>query len=49
MEEVSQFTMNDLMWVFGFLIFGIIIMRWGIRKSVKRPKGGRMFKRKLED
>ena len=46
-SAVSEF--KHLFWVFGALLVGIIIMRLGIKKSVKPPKGGRFFKRKLED
>lgn len=40
---------KHLMWVFGALLVGILIMRFGIKRSVKPPKGGRLFKRKFED
>lgn len=46
-SAVAEF--NHLFWVFGALLIGIIIMRFGIKRSVKPPKGGRFFKRKLED
>jgi hypothetical protein len=34
--------------VFGILIVGVVIARFSIRKSGKRPKGGRVFKRKMD-
>ena len=46
-SAVAEF--KDLFLVFGALLVGIIIMRFGIKRSVKRPKGGRFFKRTLED
>ncbi len=44
---ISEF--NHLFWVFGALLVGIVIMRLGIKKSVKPPKRGRLFKRKLNE
>jgi hypothetical protein len=41
--------MKDIMLIFALLLAGVVIARWSIRRSVKRPKGGRYFKRKLED
>lgn len=46
-SAVSEF--QHLSWVFGALLVGIVIMRVGIKKSVKPPKGGRLFKRKLDE
>lgn len=52
MEELlpsALLEFKHLSWVFGALLVGIVIMRLGIKKSVKPPKGGRFFKRKIED
>lgn len=52
MEELLPSAMQEfkhLAWVFGALLVGVVIMRFGIKKSVKPPKGGRFFKRKLEE
>lgn len=52
MEELLPSAAGEfkhLFWVFGALLVGIVIMRFGIKRSVKPPKGGRLFKRKLED
>ncbi len=35
--------------VFGILLAGIVVVRIFSRKANRRPKGGRYFKRKLED
>lgn len=52
MEDLLPSAMTEfrhLFWVFGALLVGIVIMRLGIKKSVKPPKGGRFFKRRFED
>lgn len=46
-SAVQEF--KHLSWVFGALLVGIVIMRMGIKKSTKPPKGGRYFKRHLEE
>jgi len=52
MEELLPSAIKEfkhLFWVFGALLVGIVIMRYGIKKSIKPPKGGRFFKRRIED
>lgn len=52
MEELlpsAAVEFKHLMWVFAALLVGIVIMRYGIKRSVKRPKGGRLFKRKFDE
>ena len=52
MEELLPSAMNEfkhLFWVFGALLVGVVIMRLGIKKSIKPPKGGRYFKRKMDE
>ncbi len=52
MEELLPSAVTEfkhLFWIFGALLVGVIIIRFGIKKSVKPPKGGRFFKRKLEN
>ena len=52
MEELLPSAAGEfkhLFWVFGALLVGVVIMRLGIKRSVKPPKGGRLFKRKFED
>lgn len=52
MEQLLPSAIQEfrhLSWVFGALLVGILIMRLGIKKSTKPPKGGRYFKRNLED
>lgn len=52
MEEIlpSAFIeFKHLFWVFGTLLVGIVIMRMGIKKTTRPPKGGRFFKRRLNE
>lgn len=41
--------MRELFYIFGILIAGFVIVRIFGKKALKPPKGGRYFKRKLDD
>lgn len=45
----TEITMKDLMYLFGLLLVGIVIVRMASRRGKKPPKGGRYFKRNLDE
>ena len=52
MEELLPSAMREfqnLFLIFGALLVGIVIIRFGIKKSVKPPRAGRYFKRNLNE
>tara|TARA_Y100000768_G_C23911711_1_gene650303 strand:- start:1031 stop:1156 length:126 start_codon:yes stop_codon:yes gene_type:complete len=41
--------MKEMMQIFGILVAGLVIVRIFGKKALKPPKGGRYFKRKMDD
>ncbi len=41
--------MKEIMSIFGILIAGFVVIKIFSKNALKPPKGGRYFKRKLDD
>ncbi|MDR9398665.1 MULTISPECIES: hypothetical protein [Salibacter] len=41
--------MTDILYIFAILLVGMVIARFSVRKGTKPPRGGRYFKKRMED